>query len=134
MTSDYIVKRQCNQMVGCLIKIYYLFWVYLSFPCFVLHRKKSNFTLCNYISFYLQVSDRGLKGLVVWFLLLRFKEYVYKSMFVCLFVCLYRRNSQTARLIRYSYTGKPLMGPGKVYNYFGVRYHIPPKRNHPWKK
>ena len=47
---------------------------------------------------------------------------------ISLSVCLYGRISLTAEPIGFSLTGKILICPGKVFNYFG--YHHPPKRNH----
>ena len=46
-------------------------------------------------------------------------------------VCLYLRISLTAELIGFSLTGMLLIGPGKVYSYFGGGYDHPPERNCP---
>ena len=44
--------------------------------------------------------------------------------------CVFVPISLTAEPIGFSLTGQFLIGPGKVYNYFGGGYHHPPKRNH----
>ena len=46
-------------------------------------------------------------------------HYFYNKVTGCLSVCLYRRISLTGEPIWFSFTGKLLIGPGKVFNYFG---------------
>ena len=45
-------------------------------------------------------------------------------------VCVYCKNSLTAKLLCFSFTVKLLIGPGKVYK----RYPHPPKRTCTWNK
>ena len=44
-----------------------------------------------------------------------------------------KRISLTTEPIWFSFTGLLFIGPGKVFNYFGVGYHNPPKKNRPSK-
>ena len=55
--------------------------------------------------------------------------FIIKQQDVCLSVCL-SVPKDLAEPIGFSLTGYLLIGPGKVYNYFGGGYHYPPKRNH----
>ena len=54
----------------------------------------------------------------------------YNKVTGCVFVCLYRRISLTAEPSWFSFTGKLLIGPGNVFNYFWGGYYHPPKRNY----
>ena len=55
--------------------------------------------------------------------------YPYNKVTVCLFSCLFIRISLTAQPIGFSFTGYLLIGPGKVYNYFGGGYYHPSKKS-----
>ena len=58
-----------------------------------------------------------------------------KKLDVCLSLCQYRRILLTAELIGFSLTGQLLIGPRKVYSYFGGGYHNPtPKKSTKIKK
>ena len=57
------------------------------------------------------------------------KHYPYNKVTGCLSLCVYRRISLTTEPIWFSFTVLLLIGPGKVYSYFGGRYHHPSKRN-----